>query len=1129
MKKNKLSIFIIAFIGLCNSFYSHAEIVYYTHPDLRLKFALNTNTKEASLGTGLDMNEQNAIALPPVGDPWWNESPSTNYWKDLVIPNTITCEGKAYSSNAGVINIPRDTYTVTAVSAYAFYKSTRLQTIKLPETVQEIGEYAFSWCINLRSVNIPNQVAAIKKGTFWYCKNMKLFMLPESIKTIEASAFSDCVGLQEINIPGNCTSIGNDAFMGCSALHKVIIEDGTEALNVGSSFGVSLLYESADEDQLDLRDHQRGLFGDCAIDTLYLGRNIIYPYGYDWKSTTSSQWTNRRRPFPPFEKCSKYQVGVKNYYYSGYTLSSLQFGETLTDIPDSLFAVTTIKCEISLPSSLQRIGKRAFYWDAINYIQPRKLEIPQSVEYIGEEAFCLNRFAELTLHEGLKTIEKRAFYNNIISSLTIPSTITYLGPDAFKSNDITSLYLSEGLKEMYSISDAKIIELTIPESMESIGGDYGTSLRIVYSKPTTPPEGNVSNNPIVYVPAGTGGVYREQGWNNVVDSSDEIITINVKKAGSLYSRILNQAECQLADVYRLKLQGTLNNDDWTTISNMNHLYDLDLSELNLEELPSGFFQNNTKLNKITFPNTLQSIENEAFIGCVNLGADITIPASCTSVGNRAFYNLYLDKLIFNGKTNVQEEAFRDCRLLKKVVLAPGMEIGANAFLSTTLEELCIPANVSIGDNAFNITTIKNVTFNGGGQAIGNDVFNNSVEKFTFNGVLESIGAFATSVETIDVNDISTWCKLPFTNTVSVKRLTINGEEANNIVIPESIKTLRENLFYECPTIQSVVLADDITEISNQAFKRCINLSAIGLSANLETIGSAAFSGCTSLQEVILPSNVETLGSCSFDGCTNLSQIDMPSSLTTIDEFAFRDCASLNNVELPQNLSIIGREVFSGCSSLEKLDLPISITSIGEHVFNNCTSLSLVVAHWKEPITVTNINGDDCFLYVPIGLSQKYKNAGWNFTNLKERGVFTVLAIGNGNVEYESDIVNNKKKDFYFKPYSTFDVKLVPESGYKIVKATLNGENIIPDLSGGEYEVDEPEEDIELSVIFDDASIEQGDVNADRVLNALDAKEIANYILKLNPDNFRDYWADMNGDGIIDITDIIIVISLYLSR
>lgn len=1123
----KQKVFLLFFIIVCFSWCANAETLVYEHTGLHLYFSIDTEKKEATVGNIFTLEEHNAIATPPLVDPWWNEYPRTNFWKDLDIPSTITCEGKCYTYDSDIRTIEKGTYTVVAVHSNAFYKSTEVQTVQLPETVTSIGTGAFAWCIYLRSITLPSQITAINQSTFNYCRNMETIHLPSSITSIGKGAFSDCIGLKVIRIPGNCNSIGDDAFMGCSALHKVIIEDGTTTLNVGSSFSVSLLYESVDEDKLDLRSHQRGLFGDCNIDTLYLGRNIIYPYGYDWKSTTSSQWTNRMRPFPPFEKCSKYQVGVKNYWYSGYTLKSLEFGETLTDIPDSLFASTEIKCELSLPPSLKRIGKRAFYKEIPSYLEYRQVEIPQSVEYIGEEAFRGNSLYELVLNEGLETIGNYAFYDNKISSLTIPSTVTNYGNYCFGKNEITSLKLTEGLKTMCSISDAKIVELTIPESIESIGGGYGTSLRFVHCNPTTPPNGIIGNNAIVYVPAGTAQLYREKGWTNIVDYSEAPLTINLRTAGRLYSRILAE-DFQLDDVYRLKLKGTLNEDDWSTINDMNHLYDLDLSETNLEELPSGFFQNNTKLNKITFPNTLQSIEDEAFVGCVNIGTDISIPASCISVGNRAFYNLNFGGVVFNGNTNVQEDAFRDCRLLKEVTLAPGMEIGSNAFLSTILEELSVPANVSIGDNAFNITTIKNVTFNGGGQALGDDVFNNSVEKFTFNGILKSIGSFASSVETIDVNDISTWCKLPFTNRVSINQLTINGNDANNIIIPDDINALREFLFYNCPTIKSVQLPDDIIEIPNEAFLGCVNLSTINLPANLEVIGNSAFMGCSSIQGIDIPSKVHTLDLCSFAGCTNLSQINMPFSLSTIGDFAFWNCASLNNVELPQNLSVIGKGAFQNCSSIVELDLPISITSIGENVFSNCSSLNLVVVHWKEPIAVNNVSGN-CFLYVPIGTSQKYRNAGWNFSNLKEMGLLTVLVTGDGNVEYDSEIVNNKKMNFYFKPYKDFSVNLVPNNGYKIMRATLNGEDIIPKLSDGEYEVEEPEDDLELIVIFDDASIEQGDVNADRVLNATDATGIANYILKRAPEQFHDYWADMNGDGVIDITDIIIVISQYMSR
>ena len=63
---------------------TQAETLYYTHEGLHLKFAIDTETKEAMLGNGID-SEKNAIARPPLTDPWWNESPQTNYWKGIYL------------------------------------------------------------------------------------------------------------------------------------------------------------------------------------------------------------------------------------------------------------------------------------------------------------------------------------------------------------------------------------------------------------------------------------------------------------------------------------------------------------------------------------------------------------------------------------------------------------------------------------------------------------------------------------------------------------------------------------------------------------------------------------------------------------------------------------------------------------------------------------------------------------------------------------------------------------------------------------------------------------------------------------------------------------------------------------
>ncbi|MBR4989391.1 MAG: leucine-rich repeat domain-containing protein [Bacteroidaceae bacterium] len=107
-------------------------------------------------------------------------------------------------------------------------------------TVTSIGESAFFYCSGLTSITIPNSVTSIGYGAFSYCS-----------------------GLTSITIPNCVTSIGNDAFYYCTSLKELRIEDGAETLSLG--------YDNYDE----------GLFYDCPIMILYLGRNFSYRTGYD--------------------------------------------------------------------------------------------------------------------------------------------------------------------------------------------------------------------------------------------------------------------------------------------------------------------------------------------------------------------------------------------------------------------------------------------------------------------------------------------------------------------------------------------------------------------------------------------------------------------------------------------------------------------------------------------------------------------------------------------------------------------------------------------------------------------------------------------------------------------------------
>lgn len=103
------------------------------------------------------------------------------------------------------------------------------------------------------------------------------------------------------------------------------------------------------------------------------------------------------------------------------------------------------------------------------------------------------------------------------------------------------------------------------------------------------------------------------------------------------------------------------------------------------------FQNQSNLVAISFPDSLVTIEGNAFSGSGLTSVDI--PSSVTSIG---------------------DNAFSTCRNLSTVTLHEGLKtIGSGAFAATGLTSIVIPASVTTLERAFpRCTALANVTFLG---------------------------------------------------------------------------------------------------------------------------------------------------------------------------------------------------------------------------------------------------------------------------------------------------------------------------------------------------------------------------------------------------------------------------------
>ena len=80
-----------------------------------------------------------------------------------------------------------------------------------------------------------------------------------------------------------------------------------------------------------------------------------------------------------------------------------------------------------------------------------------------------------------------------------------------------------------------------------------------------------------------------------------------------------------------------------------------------------------------------------------------------------------------------------------------------------------------------------------------------------------------------------------------------------ITIPESIKVIGEEAFYNCFSLKNAVIPEGVTEIKEKTFYNCSDLSGLTLPTTLEEIERYAFDGVTSL----MPENITYNGNIIF--------------------------------------------------------------------------------------------------------------------------------------------------------------------------------------------------------------------------------------------------------------------------
>ena len=296
------------------------------------------------------------------------------------------------------------------------------------------------------------------------------------------------------------------------------------------------------------------------------------------------------------------------------------------------------------------------------------VEIPQGVETIGRKAFLNNIIEFLKLPNSIKSIEFMAFEGNQIKELTLGEDLEFIGHSAFSGNKIETLCIPTGVKSIENLAfrDNQIKEMTLGESVESIG--------------------------------------------NSAFSDNKIESLSLPKSIKSIDR-------------------------WAFYSNQ--IKELTLGE-NLESIGSLAFSRN-KIETLNIPASVKSIGDFAFSG--NQIKELTLGESLESIGSSAFSDNKIEILNVPASVKSIDSGTFSKNQIKELTLGESLEsIGKLAFCDNKIEILNIPASVkSIDDSAFRGNQIKKLTLGESLESIGSSAFrNNKIESLSLPKSIKSI-------------------------------------------------------------------------------------------------------------------------------------------------------------------------------------------------------------------------------------------------------------------------------------------------------------------------------------------------------------------------------------------------------
>ena len=710
------------------------------------------------------------------------------YWSLANGTLTITGSGAMYDYSSG--------------SAPWYNERSSIKNLSLPEGLTHIGQYAFYYCSALQSITIPNSVTSIGNSAFYDCNGFASITIPDNVTTIGKQAFYSCENLISVALGSGITSIGSSAFYYCNNLDYIRIDAQTPPTlgNSGSIYSSPICYVpvgTLEAYQASSWASYVSRFEECeqqitcaeaatrCLPTPSVVHYTIYGYvtelteNYSSASNTISFWM------------ADMPIGGKVLYAHNVVPNAttdrtpqkgdyvkLQGYIMLHDAIPSTAEGCTMEILSAPTSNLTTQCGDSLYWmlsDSTLTIVGSGMMYDYSTSAPAPWSELKNSFHTLVLPQGLTTIGDNAFADcAALQAVAIPTTVTNIGAAAFQNcTALTQVLIPEGVQHL-----------------EDNAFKGCSALATVYAQAQIPPVlGNMvfNSKPVCYVP--TGGVlatYQVSTWANFATSFEE----QDKKCGDNLYYLFADSTLTIVGTGEMNYSSR----PWTSTA----IARVFLPD-GLKSIGSSAFYN-SQLTSIALPNTITTINYQAFRGCSQL-TSIVLPDSITSIGQDAFYY----SGIYNSTANWEDGA---------------LYIGD--YLIATNSNL--PATYAIKEGT------------------------RLIADYTFSGKSSSLTSVIIPESVVGIGEHAFY----------------NCDALTYIRIPSSVKNIGRESFYDCSQLAFVDLSEGVETIDSYAFYSCPSLTHITIPSTLISIGEQAFYTGDALTVYVEATTPPMLGNYAFN-------------------------------------------------------------------------------------------------------------------------------------------------------------------------------------------------------------------------------------------------------------------------